>query len=260
MNRLTGIHALITRPETQAQTLASRIRQHGGQVYLLPTIEIIPCLTSDQLAGQLATLPPVDILIFISPSAIEQACSLLQQQTHLAWQTKPCVVMGEPSARLLKQYGPTDIHYPTSNYSAEAGLALPRLQQVAQRHIVIFKGEGGRTLLADTLRERGARVSEVICYQRRLPTLTAEQHQRLLQQTDINCIVSTSIVSADNLRTLLGPAGITWWRERQWVVSSQRIANHLLDYRLTKPLLIAPNASDNAIISTLGRVDNSPSE
>ena len=251
MKQLAGIHPLITRPKTQAQSLANRICQHGGQVCLLPTIEIIPCLARRQLATQLATLPPIDILIFISPSAIEQANHLLQQQPHLAWQTKLCVVMGEPSAKLLKQYGSIDIHYPTSHYSTEAGLALPQLQQVAQQHIVIFKGEGGRPLLADTLRERGATVTEIICYQRRLPTLPPEQRQQLLQQTDINCILSTSIVSADNLRILLGSTGTTWWRQRQWVVSSQRLANHLVDYRLTKPPLIAQNASDDAIISTL---------
>jgi uroporphyrinogen-III synthase len=49
---------------------------------------------------------------------------------------------------------------------SEGLLALPQLQVVAQRRIVLVKGPGGRELIADTLRERGAEVIEFNCYRR----------------------------------------------------------------------------------------------
>ncbi|NKB46159.1 MAG: hypothetical protein GKR77_00015 [Legionellales bacterium] len=250
MNELASLHALITRPQSQAQRLAQRISSLGGQVELFATINIIPRLTQSQLAAQLAKKPAIDQLIFISPNAITQGCPLLQQTPTIAWRQLPCIAMGEPSANLLRDHGAQHVFYPTPHYSAEDTLTLPSLQLVTQQHIVIFKGEGGRPLLTDTLRERGAQITEIICYQRALPTPDPNKQIHLLQ-TGVNAIISTSIVSADNLWTLFAPTGTTWLQQRQWVVSSQRIANHLQRYSLVHKPLIAQNASDDAMISTL---------
>jgi uroporphyrinogen-III synthase len=45
-------------------------------------------------------------------------------------------------------------------------LALPALQNVQSKKIVIFRGEGGRELLGDSLKARGAFVVYAECYRR----------------------------------------------------------------------------------------------
>ena len=56
---------------------------------------------------------------------------------------------------------------PDTRFDSEGLLALPELNAVAGRRVVIFRGEEGRRLLAQTLAARGAQVHEVVCYRRR---------------------------------------------------------------------------------------------
>jgi uroporphyrinogen-III synthase len=63
---------------------------------------------------------------------------------------------------------------PTERYDSEGLLALPELQQVAGKNVLIFRGDGGRELLGDTLNTRGAKVEYVTCYLRRKPDLDSD--------------------------------------------------------------------------------------
>jgi MFS superfamily sulfate permease-like transporter len=77
---------------------------------------------------------------------------------------------------------------------SEALLALPQLEQVAGKRIAIFRGVGGRTLLADTLRSRGATVDYVECYRRRRPD--ADAGPLLQRWADVSAV---TIASAETL-------------------------------------------------------------
>jgi uroporphyrinogen-III synthase len=57
-------------------------------------------------------------------------------------------------------------------FDSESVLALPAFQApaVAGRRVLILRGDGGRDLLGDTLRARGAEVEYLTCYHRNGPT------------------------------------------------------------------------------------------
>jgi uroporphyrinogen-III synthase len=48
-------------------------------------------------------------------------------------------------------------------------LLMPQLQQLAGWRVMIFRGDGGRELLGDVLKDRGAVVEYVTCYHRSKP-------------------------------------------------------------------------------------------
>jgi len=74
--------------------------------------------------------------------------------------------VGQGSAKALRDAGIQDVIAPQDRSDSEALLALPPLQDVRGWKVVIFRGDGGRELLGDTLKARGAEVEYATCYQR----------------------------------------------------------------------------------------------
>ena len=77
--------------------------------------------------------------------------------------------VGQGSARALREMGIADVIAPQDGADSEALLALPELKDVQGQRVVIFRGNGGRELLGDTLRARGAEVEYAECYRRSKP-------------------------------------------------------------------------------------------
>jgi len=84
---------------------------------------------------------------------------------------------------------------------------------------VIFRGEGGRELLADTLRQRGARVEYAECYRRIKPQADTTP----LQQQHFDAVIVTSSEGLQNLRELLS-ADWPAFRSVAYFVPHERIA------------------------------------
>ena len=79
--------------------------------------------------------------------------------------------VGGASVRALERFGITGVVAPQGRYDSESLLDLPALAAVNGRRVVIFRGEGGRELLGETLRARGAVVEYAECYRRVRPEL-----------------------------------------------------------------------------------------
>ncbi|VAW91373.1 hypothetical protein MNBD_GAMMA23-1055, partial [hydrothermal vent metagenome] len=155
---LTNKHIMVTRPAHQASKLIHLLEQAGAQVYCQPLIEIIAIDKPITAIERVKKLNTTDIVIFISQNAVTHGMQLIQQQGTLPAQLKLATV-GLGSASLLETLTnrPVDI-IPQNAYNSESLLAHPALQNVDGKTITIFRGIGGRNLLAETLRERGAQV------------------------------------------------------------------------------------------------------
>lgn len=213
---LAGKRILITRPAEQAAHLNTLIQQAGGETVIFPAIEISNPANLPALKNLVARLHQFDLALFISPTAVSRAFQ------HLAgWPAGLKVAaIGAGSARALQHAGVKNILVPAHGQDSEALLALPDMQQVKGKRIVIFRGEGGRELLADTLRQRGAQVEYAECYRRIKPQ--ADIAPLLMQ--DIDAVVITSREGLKNLHELLGE---NWprFQKKSFFVPHQRIAD-----------------------------------
>ena len=159
--------------------------------------------------------------------------------------------VGQGTAKLLRQLGrPADI-FPTHQYNSEALLGMSELQFVSGQQIVIFRGEGGRELLADTLRSRGATVEYIECYQRIRPdTDTQELHAALVAKS-VNAVVVTSNQGLQNLHDILDPDDFTLLKNVQLFVVSDRGQRLAVELGFALPAIIASKASDHGILDSL---------
>ena len=245
---LAHCRILVTRPAHQAEGLCRRISEHGGEPIRLPTLAIGDLSTSDEAQALLSRLADYHILVFVSPNAVRLGLAAIQRHGGLPAGTTLATV-GEGSARALREAlgrGPDLV--PGDTFDSEGLLALPALQAVAGRRILILRGEDGRTLLAETLRQRGAQVDYLAIYQRLLPSLPVRL-EAWPQHTDI--ITVTSSEGLRNLCRLTPPAQQARLFALPLVVVSSRTAQLATELGFVQPARVARRASDEAIVESL---------
>ena len=206
---------VVTRPQAQAKDMLALLKAAGAAAQALPLIEIAP--TSDQTALLLALtqLETMDGVIFVSPTAIEQVLA------HVRWPNPlPVFVNGPGSAACAKRYNISNIHIPNTRFDSEGLLDLPLLQHVRGKRFIVFRGNGGRALLANTLKQRGAIVNLVEAYRRVAPLLQSSDWE-MLQQSD--AVILTSSEAARNLFRQAEKNQLDWLQALQYFVSHPRI-------------------------------------
>ena len=110
---------------------------------------------------------------------------------------------GPGTAAALAATGIRDVTIPATTFDSEGLLALPAFAQPAGKRVVIFRGEGGRDVLGDTLRARGATVEYVDCYRRAAPQSGAGGLAEALRDGRAHALTFTSSEGIDNLWALL---------------------------------------------------------
>ncbi|MDH4235407.1 MAG: uroporphyrinogen-III synthase [Gallionella sp.] len=165
---LAGLKILVTRPRDQAVQLAQRIEQAGGIPLLFPLLEIAPVADAKLLHEQVSRLAQFNLAVFISPNAVKYGMAAIRAAGAFPPALKIATV-GKGSAKALHELGSAKVIAPTERFDSEGLLALPELQNVAGWRVMIFRGDGGRELLGDTLKARGAIVEYAACYLRCKP-------------------------------------------------------------------------------------------
>lgn len=205
---LSGRHIVVTRPSGQADSLCAAIEARGGIVLRFPVLAIGEPEDGRALDEVIARLDGFDLAFFVSPNAVSHALGLILARR--AWPVGLRVAtVGKGSERALAGFGFRDVIAPQSGFDSESVLALPefRADAVVGRRVVIFRGDGGRDLLGETLRERGATVEYITCYRRYCPDIDPAPLLRLAADGRLDAITLTSSEGVGNLRIMAGDDG-----------------------------------------------------
>lgn len=219
---LAGLGILVTRPAERGGGLADLVRAQGGNAILLPGVEIEP-LPASTVAAALERFGTFDYAIFISPSAARLA------MTHLAdtGGLPPAVRVAAPgpgTAAELSKFGLREVIVPCAGFDSEALLGALPLTEMAGRRVAIFRGSGGRDLLATILRDHGAEVAYIDCYRRVRPDRDFETLLPLWRSGSLHACVATSSEIVENLFAMAGDAGRPWLCDTPIFVSHSRVA------------------------------------
>lgn len=188
---------LVTRPEGQADRLAALLREEGAEPILAPMIAIGETSDPAALDEILGRLGDFDLAVFVSPTALDQVAARMQ-----SWPAElPAAVIGPASRDRALELGLAEILVPENRYDSEGLLEHPALQQMTGKRVVLFRGNGGRELLAETLTARGATVEIVEAY-RRLPPNIASDALAAMMEGGCDGVIVTSSDAVHNLFTL----------------------------------------------------------
>lgn len=247
---LANIGVVVTRPTHQSQNLCKRIENTGGVPIQFPVLEILDPVDSAPLLDLIDQLDSFDLAIFISPNAVHKVLNLLKPRQE--WpKNVQIAAIGAKSARALEQFGLTVDIRPGRRFDSEALLESDKLQNMSHRRVIIFRGDGGREVLGDTLRNRGAEVMYANAYRREKPSIDNGTLLYHWSRGEVGVILVTSVEGLHNLFDMVGKLGQIWLRKTPLVLGSTRIANAAQELGHQLPPIIAADPSDEAMFEAL---------
>jgi uroporphyrinogen-III synthase len=186
-----------TRPTERAQPLTECLRQSGFTVVDLPLLELKPRPYDSTLAALYSALLSTQIIVVVSPMAVEMGMKYLQQSgltlaqiEHIQW-----IAVGKKTAQHLAEFG-IHSHVPEVE-SSEGMLSLPLFNTLTNiKQIAFWRGEGGRQFMMQQCKERHINVLNFILYERICPSETQTGFLNMLAEIERykppywNCISS----------------------------------------------------------------------
>lgn len=249
---LAGLNVLVTRPSHQADAFCAMIEGAGGRAIRFPVLEILDPEDSKGLLALIDALHTFDIAVFISPNAVNKAMNMIHARREFPSDLKVAAI-GQKSAQELRRFGhPADI-CPQARFDSEALLELPEMQSVAGKRVIIFRGDGGREMLGDTLKARGAEVEYANAYRRGRPKADAGPIMYLWSRGELDVITVTSTEGLRNLFDMVGKLGQMWLRRTPLLVGSERMLVTAEELGFKQPPEVAADPSDEAMFEALLR-------
>ena len=221
MNQLCGLRVLNTRPADQAGLLNQAICDVGGLPISLPAL----CIKAnkDDWLSKILPLEESNQAIFISSNAAIHCFNVLQKR-NITWPTTIRVsAIGNATAATLRAYG-IHVHHVPNIADSEHLVQMDAFKNIQRQTILLFKGDNGRTVIAETLLAKGANVIAVPVYRSEKPTIKLEHINSLWKDDAVDIIVFTSLQAMNNLITLFTGERLAWLCSKPCIVISERLA------------------------------------
>jgi len=237
---LAGLRVLVTRPAHQAAGLVLKLEDRGAVVQALPLLAIAPPQDAAAARAVLQAGRGADLWIFTSANAVQGAQALQGE----GWPPQ-LLAIGQATARALAAQGHAALA--PEGGSSEDLLLWPELAELHGKRVVLVTGEGGRSLLARTLADRGASVSVACCYRREVIAQQPGVLLSALRAADVALLTSGEALQA--LLLQLPSAEVV--QQLPLLLPSRRVAEAARAAGCTGPLLLPAAMSDAALCTRL---------
>lgn len=241
--QLAGWYVISLRPLNQHAGVRRAALRAGARAFALSTLRLRPLDAKPALRAALAC-PRV---IVSSPAAVRLADAQLplSKRRGQRW-----FALGAGSAAALHRRGIDGVRIPVAGSDSEALLAHPDLQDVRGQAIGLLTAPGGRGLLAERLRARGAQVRIAEVYRRESIVIAPTRLRALAALRGDVALLLTSREAFDPLWQSLSPQTRKRLVGRPCVVASDRLAALARSLGF-KTVLRASNARPSSLLSTL---------
>ncbi len=238
---LSNVSIVVTRPRRQSEPFCKKLRQLGASPISIPCIEV----TSLSHQCDIDT-NSFDFAIFISPNAVEFGYKSFLDLGEITEFCKIAAV-GPSTAEALLNCGVENVLCSSTAADSEGLLEIPELQTLSGKSIKIIKGVGGRHYLKDTLVERGANVTSIDVYERKLPRSVPASAFR----SKIDLILFTSSEIVENFLAITPLDLQKSLLNCQIIVGHPRIAEKVTSLGFKKLPIIAASPADREMLATI---------
>ncbi len=244
-----NLKCLVTRPGHQTKQWSTMLARSGFSIINFPTIQINASSPTPFLEHLDENIKQFDIALFVSRNAVDYAFEYLSP-TKLP-DSLQLGVIGKGTWVALKNQGVESHIIPADSYNSEGLLASQVLQQVEGKRIIIFRGQQGRNLLGDTLRQRGASVEYHEVYRRVLPDHPTGTFEQLTEPHFPDIAIFTSAEGLSNCFQLVDETMAIKLRSIPWILISERMRETARNLGHNADIIIAISASDEGILQAI---------
>ncbi|MFT3755510.1 MAG: uroporphyrinogen-III synthase [Pseudoxanthomonas sp.] len=215
----TEWYVISLRPRGGHAALRAAVARHGGRVLALSPWRL-RALDDATTHSDLRAARACERILFTSPAAVRCAALLapLQRRRGQTW-----LAVGEGTAAALLRAGIDTVTTPTRQDS-EGLLALPTLQDLHDVNVGLVTAPGGRGLLAETLRQRGAVLHRADVYVREALPLSPQALQCLANLRAPYCLALSSGEALNQVLAQLPDKAKTRLLRASVVAASERLA------------------------------------
>ncbi|WP_404472194.1 uroporphyrinogen-III synthase [Vreelandella venusta] len=244
---------LICRPGERGAALAAALRAQGARVESLDVMQLEALPETPAQRRIWLDIDQYHKIVVVSPFAADCLSDALDRY----WPQLPVGIdyycVGSATAETLYNLLGVRVHIPSparGEDTSEALLALASLKTLPHQRVLLVAGEGGRTLLTETLTARGAHVTRVEVYRRvyQPPSAAMQQH---LKSGDYRALIATSGELLEHLAKWCNQAALN----QPLIVSSHRLAT-LAGKLGFCDLKVASGATPAALAAALDRSCN----
>jgi uroporphyrinogen III methyltransferase / synthase len=217
---LTGKTVLVTRASGQAHEFSQLLRARGAEVIEMPTLEIVPPTSWQDLDREIANLSDFDWLVLTSTNGVDAFFERLTKagKDSRALAGVKIAVVGQKTARSLQQYGITPDFIPT-DFVADALVSSFPADPNGLRLLFPRVETGGREVLVQEFTNRGATVVEVAAYQSQCPREIEPAALLALQRRQVDIITFASSKTVGYFCQLIGDNLPSGWQEGVYIAS-----------------------------------------
>lgn len=242
---LNADNILVTRPAHQAEPLCDLIEQQGWHAIRFPTLEIV-AVNNIKVRQQFGMMDQCHWLIFISVNAVNFALSANNGKID-CFKNCSIAAVGKSTEKALLSVGLSVDLVPEKQFNTEGLLATNEMNQIEGKKCLIIRGQGGREVLANELRKRGANMEYMEVYSRVMPTIDNMDVNRMFRQSMFYAITVTSGDALKNLVTMIGLELRSKLQAVPLIVISNRI-KELAEEIGFERVVVTENPSDRDII------------
>lgn len=240
---------LVARPLSKAILTQDALIAAGFSANIAPVLKI-EISHSDALTTCFNDSQP-EVIVITSTYAVEW---LTKQVLTYPLDQVNIVCIGKSSANFFEQQiafkTPVKSLVIPAQENSEGALGLPILQNVKGKNVLILKGDGGRTLLPNTLQKRGANLTELCVYKRCLNKQADFNND--YKPSNIQCIIVTSVEIAQAIFSIYD---LHYLQNLTWMVASKRIKDYAIQQGVIS-IIESQGASQHAIVACAAHLVN----
>jgi uroporphyrinogen III methyltransferase/synthase len=204
---LSGMRVVITRPESEAPSLATKLRELGAKALVLPTIAILPPESTDELDRVVRGVGEYDWVVFTSANGVrffhERAKTLNVSFDRL--NRVKVAAIGPATADALERLGRKPDYVPDEYLSEEVAQGLG---DVSGKRILLPRADIASKKLPSLLTQRGAFVDEVVAYRTVIPDDLTPSRLKQIFAGGVDMITFTSPSAVRNFAQALGASEV----------------------------------------------------